>query len=635
MRQIGVRTFGACAVLGGLLVARPAHAWLFVEHTSIGRAAVERGDDHVHALSRDELAVLQVAWNGMRRAEVPLGVPLCEKVGMPDTPIEREPAAGDTSFDPCIDLPTLAALAADHSCSEEDLVTTVHGSWVKPLIEMFLANYEQIRLTDPMSQQRTSLWHISHLNAQNLDQEYLQRTGTSHFVLARRWMRPPTGGLVPEDGKEYLERVSHTGAPINALGTYVSYHARALHAAASARCSPEQGCARPETARTALLLEAVALHFLEDAYSSGHLAGAPVDQSRAARLGTHDQYCKDGLTVQTWGSSHQPGESYPAFGDAHLQAQDKLWTSRGVRRSLVQLASALSGEPTACGDIQRVDVCSATTLPQTPEACADSMLSVLELMPAPPLESAPVEPFRNDVGAFFRFTMEAQGGLGWTGTAPASSEPPGTTVPTWGLVADAGLGISLEGVTAGWSDAIAAIQGGVSGVAGQRADLCLSCSPTQEPLDARMGWNVRVRMPFDIVPGDFVPFGIAAALGSRWAFTRLVESANGGLYGRWQRIWVLPHGTGLQIVAGREIDYSQYNASRPLASGATPNPSLIYSHSFTFPALDWYWTRTFSQHTGSHLKWRLAYRYEHSDVIDSHFALLSFSSDSDLYFTGF
>jgi len=163
-------TVSPCAVF----YVRPAQAWVFVEHTSIGRAAME------------ELAC--------------------------------------ASFRECIDLPMLAALSGDHSCSATDLVATLRGTWVVPLIEAFWANYSDIRKTDLDSIARLSLWHEENLEAQRLDDDYLSRASGSgaHFVLPRT-----ASGGVGEDGQAYARRASLLGVNTNAVGNYVSYHARA------------------------------------------------------------------------------------------------------------------------------------------------------------------------------------------------------------------------------------------------------------------------------------------------------------------------------------------------------------------------------------------------------------------------
>jgi len=49
--------------------------------------------------------------------------------------------------------------------------------------------------------------------------------------------------------------------------------------------------------------EAFALHFLEDTYAAGHVAGTWGDASQ--RKGTHDFYNANGLEVRTWDNAER------------------------------------------------------------------------------------------------------------------------------------------------------------------------------------------------------------------------------------------------------------------------------------------------------------------------------------------
>ena len=246
-----------------------------------------------------------------------------------------------------------------------------------------------------------------------------------------------------EDVSAYIQRVSQLGAPTNAVGLYVAYHARALTVASAARCK-EGKCESPQAARSALLLEAVALHFLQDAFSSGHVVGGPNDDAaRATRMGTHDYYCAHGLSTETWDWN----TAYAAFGDAHFQHADRLQASWAVRRSLAQLADVLltlKATPTGCNQATKVDVCTGATLPATTQDCSTEMSATLQLLPAPPLEAAQEPSFRNEVGAFIHFSASADTGIGWTSYAAAPGPNAPQAVPTWGLGSGVGVGIVLR-----------------------------------------------------------------------------------------------------------------------------------------------------------------------------------------------
>jgi hypothetical protein len=113
------------------------------------------------------------------------------------------------------------------------------------------------------------------------------------------------------------------GAPLNALGAYAYFHTRALERIAQANNS-----ALSEEQRSAILLaalanEAFALHFIEDVYASGHVAGTWGDA--AQRKGTHDHYNEAGLEVESW-----DGQSFVLTGDAYMREKDARVAARVV-----------------------------------------------------------------------------------------------------------------------------------------------------------------------------------------------------------------------------------------------------------------------------------------------------------------
>lgn len=66
---------------------------------------------------------------------------------------------------------------------------------------------------------------------------------------------------------------------------------------------------------SALVAEGVALHFLEDSFSSGHYSS--IWGGAAWAKGTHDFYSTVGLTTMTW-----KGDLFASHGDAHMTEQD-------------------------------------------------------------------------------------------------------------------------------------------------------------------------------------------------------------------------------------------------------------------------------------------------------------------------
>jgi hypothetical protein len=71
-------------------------------------------------------------------------------------------------------------------------------------------------------------------------------------------------------------------------------------------------------AAQALATESFALHFIEDAFSAGHVAGSW--GGVAERKGTHDYYCEAGLDGSTWAGTLQTLK-----GDAHMRP--RTWSA--------------------------------------------------------------------------------------------------------------------------------------------------------------------------------------------------------------------------------------------------------------------------------------------------------------------
>ena len=159
--------------------------------------------------------------------------------------------------------------------------------------------------------ERTNALRTSDTRLQRADVEYATRAGSNnaHFLLPR-----PRTDTTP---KEYAELTLSPGSEINAIGVYAWFHLSALQKAtrlASEQLAPAQ---RQALARAMLADEAFALHFLEDTFAAGHVAGTWGDVSQ--RKGTHDYYNAAGLEVFTWKGG---SDSMVLMGDAHMRPED-------------------------------------------------------------------------------------------------------------------------------------------------------------------------------------------------------------------------------------------------------------------------------------------------------------------------
>jgi hypothetical protein len=112
------------------------------------------------------------------------------------------------------------------------------------------------------------------------------------------------------------------------MGVYAWFHLSALQKAGRLANEQLSGEQRRSLSRSALFDEAFALHFLEDVFASGHVAGTWGDA--AQRKGTHDFYNQNGLETFTWGGSNT---SVVLMGDAHMRPEDAKIAADAVRDS--------------------------------------------------------------------------------------------------------------------------------------------------------------------------------------------------------------------------------------------------------------------------------------------------------------
>jgi hypothetical protein len=343
---------------------------------------------------------------------------------------------------------------------------------------------------------------------------------------------------------------------INATGLYTEYHMLALRLAALYGAAPE--AEKAELARRALVAEGVALHFLEDSFSSGHYAaiwGGP-----AWAKGTHDYYSTIGLTTMTW-----KGDLFASHGDANMTEQDMKVAAVTVKQSLVQVASAAEGRmPLASRAIspadkavESLDFCKAEHLPPpVDDAVARSATTMVLLntpLPAggkdeihPPRARADMGPF---IGAISGYGLgTALGGYDSWANARLRSQ----------FEIGARLGYGLEGLLTRSMDGQMWVQGEFVSDPVQLDLGCTTCpggkrSNVAVPrVGGRSALKISMRMPFYVVPFDLLLLGPVLMLADPQAATSVVfASAAGGLLPI-ERKFETDIGT-FQFMAGREV----------------------------------------------------------------------------------
>ena len=597
-----MRLLLSALVLAGL--TGPALAWIYPEHRDIAVLAVE-------TLDPERKAEFDRLWGEARAGHE---MRLCVQGADPQQGVRPE----------CIDWAALSGIGGDHSCSSAQMMDTVDNSeWILKVaaiaaqlkvdlsrISTISSVHDQERAStiadfrhqfenEAAKAQRINALRTADTQLQTADAGYARRAGSNnaHFLLAR----PRTDFTIDE----YVAATMKPGVPTNALGVFAWYHLSALQKAtrlARESLTPQQ---RSALAQAMLFDEAFALHFLEDVFAAGHVAGTWGEVSQ--RKGTHDFYNENGLEVATWQGG---ARTMVLMGDAHMRTEDAERAAAVVRMSIEQLLEAATAVPPnatiqyvppASSQPDTLDVCKNNTLPQRPEdlratpAAVRLGVEIVLQTPIPSLDRGlgAMPRFRAEVGPF----IGVAGGLdgrylegGYTGLESGN-----------GYVAGADLsfraGYGLEGVLGEGGDGLIFL------AVGYRGDLPstnkFTSSPSAEQggtlaaaIPARSGFSTRVRMPFYLVPGDLLLLSPLYFIAPSAYENLAVTAVNGGLI-PWQIGWATRFGR-FQFVLGREVGAAFYGLGRTdtlLAPGVPPDagPRVVSFKStyLDFPVLEY------------------------------------------------
>ncbi len=553
-----------------------ASAWLYEEHRAITALGIRR-------LDPDRQTALARLWGGAREA---FPSRLC-----------AEPSAGNQGEKPaCVDLAAWPAVSGDHSCTPQELLRTVlESDWI--LRVAGVAARTQGRIDRARNEaERRNAQATGDLGMETADREYSTRAGSNnaHFLLPRSGAREPA---------QYAAEALGPDAEINAAAIYVLYHMAALRRGARLEEGPKSPPQRAGAAREVLALESFALHFLEDSFASGHVAGSWGNV--AERKGTHDYYNEHGLDTENW-----LNEAMLLLGDGHLRAEDAERAGRAVERSLAEVLDALVPGSQANRDGRSVpvpaeaedgtfDVCKSGRMPdwKLPPGLSPYLERVLRLAPVPfrgpgygslPRSRAEIGPF---IGLASGVAVAGSGG-GFT---------PGRSGGVQGVL-DVGLrfGLGLDALLGDAGDGLLFVQGGVSSQTRSTAGCDPDCPA--DPLlqqfvpvvPARTGWSFRLRLPFWLIPGDLLLAAPLLAFTDPEALKKMgIRAADGGLI-PWQRRIATPIGP-VQFVAGREVSATLFGYTEKdayLAVSNTPEgrvvePIGIKSIQWEFPILEY------------------------------------------------
>jgi hypothetical protein len=605
------------AGLGLLGSSVPALAWIYPEHRDIAVLAVEK-------LDPERRALFDRYWGQARAGHE-----------------QRLCALGADSQQGvapnCIDWAAMPAIAGDHSCSSKGMLDTVlNSAWILQVADVaaqlkldlgriavtprqeinvrskdIVADVQRKIEDEALRAARVNALRTSDTRLQRADPEYATRAGSNnaHFLIPR-----PRTNTTP---REYAQLTLTPGSELNAIGVYAWFHISALQKAtrlASEQLAPDE---RAALARAMLADEAFALHFLEDTYAAGHVAGAWGDVSQ--RKGTHDYYNEAGLEAFTWSGG---SESVVLMGDAHMRPEDADRASQAVRISLEQLIDHAAGRPRpvrlpytpgAPAEADGFDVCKTNVFP-TRETAQRAGPEAIALAPEV-LASTPVPGLGPGLGSMPRFRAEVGPFIGFVGSGDIRTinggYVPSVTDSGWIGGADLSVraGLGLDGVIGESGDGLVFASIGVRGDTRSSNTLAIT-SPALEALGgvsavrSRFGISSRLRMPFYLIPGDLL-FTSPLYFVSPQTYTGMaVTAGNGGLI-PWQSAWATRFGR-FQFVLGRELGATFYGYgfdNTTTVPGATPGaePRVVDYKSILFdlPILEYRPYRAFDTRQSS------------------------------------
>jgi hypothetical protein len=550
------------AVLAGVaLAAVPlrARAWIYPEHRDITAAAIKD-------LSAERRRIIDEMWSAARSGDQRY----C------DTDVYGD---GTTTIPSCIDLAAWPALAADHSCSPNQFLSTVPSSdWIMRVAAIGAETKVALRKARGR-EERFNQWAISNLKLQVADHQYTSRAtvNKAHFMVTRD----------SNDFGEYLTRVLAPDTEPNAIGNYVYYHMAAL---AMARGWPLiNASARTELARDLLSTEAFALHFLEDSFAAGHVAGTW--GHIAERKGTHDYYSEFGLDETLWNQSRST-----ILGDAHMRAIDLQRTSAAVAQSLAQVADAASNPdspaarvgatvpPAVVSQAVSIDSCTAKKQPSaTVVRGAEPLVGpIVAETPIPGLGEGDVHVprFRQEIGPFLGFSGDLSGGSSFNGFE-ASAAPRAFGASNVGFR----FGAGLEALTGSGGSSQAFVGLGLQYETSQLDAGSSYYNTAGVPaVPARRGVSVRLRVPFYLFPFDLLLVAPLLSWADPSTMTNMaIVAASGGRL-RLHRA-ILTNIGSFQLLLGSEVGvalYGYFGAPIENTALAAPGAFVPYPSAATF-----------------------------------------------------
>ena len=590
---------------GLIFAAAPAHAWVYPEHRDIAVLAVEK-------LDPERKAQFDRLWGEAR-------------VGNEQRLCAQGADAQQGVAPACIDWAAFTAIAGDHSCSSKNMLdSTLKTDWILQvadvaaqlkvdLAQVVVVARPDLKLLGPdaigdlqrrvedetQRARRINALRTSDTRLQRADPQYATRAGSNnaHFLLPR----PSTDTTA----RAYAELTLRPGSDISAVGVYAWFHLSALQKASRLANESLAPAERQALARATLADEGFALHFLEDTFAAGHVAGTWGDVSQ--RKGTHDYYNEAGLEVFTWGGG---STSAVLMGDAHMRAEDTDRAANTVRDSLQQVIDQATGRagvaliphtPGAPREPDAFDVCKNNVLVRREEGVRATPEVLTQL--AQPLRQTSVPGLGPGLGSMPRFRAEIGPFVGFVAGADVRAIDGGYTssVTSGGAIGGAELavraGFGLDGLISESGDGLVFAQLGIRGDSRSTNDLpastpALDAAGGAAAVRSRGGITTRARMPFYLIPGDLLLLSPMYFISPETYTGMAVTAGNGGLV-PWQAGWATGIGR-FQFVLGRELGATFYGyglQNTTVVPSATPggDPRVVDFKSihFDLPILEY------------------------------------------------
>jgi hypothetical protein len=567
-----------------MFVQSPAFAWVYPEHRDITLRGIQKLDPR-------QKAVLDKLWAAARTGH--------------ESRLSVTPGDVTSGENPgTIDYAAWPAIAGDHSCSAANMLHNVlESDWILNVAAVSARLKTELFEAGSQRHDRINALRRSDIRLLRVDPEYASRAGANnvHFLLARPYAET--------DEKSYVETCLGTGCELNAIGTYAWFHLSAIQKAHRLTQGNLTGEEASSLIRAALADEGFALHFLEDVFASGHVAGTRGDASQ--RKGTHDYYNEHGLEARTW-----DGQSMVLKGDAWMRPEDAERASRAVGASLEQFLQASEGNIASTAfssskgflvTADTLNVCRLEVMPDRDlEAGIGPLLSeIIMATPIPGLSEGDGElpRFRSELGPFIGIAPAVRGSVAKGGFETGQTAPSGMGSLEIGVR----IGLGLAGVLSEAGDGLICFDlgfrhDGPSTTSIFEDEVLQQFGQILAAVPSRSAFTFRLRTPFWLIPLDLIftaPFLLPTAPETYTSMA--VLAGNGGLI-PWQTGFATSFGR-FQLVLGREIAVSLYgymkNPERillPIGDAAPGQAVLADMHSvqLEFPFLEYRPFRSFS-----------------------------------------